>query len=76
MLSQDSNIQIRNYNYDLKVGGGSNYVVPRNIAVMEIKFNNFIPNWAIKIVQNNNCIQEKISKFANGLEKTRVFRLM
>ncbi|GAH71844.1 unnamed protein product, partial [marine sediment metagenome] len=46
-----------------KVGGGSKFIILRNICVLEIKFNNFIPNWAIKIVQKSNCIQEKMPKF-------------
>lgn len=72
-LTFDTNIQVRDYNFDLKVGGGSKFILLRNICVLEIKFNNFIPNWAIKIVQKSNCIQEKISKFASGLNTISKF---
>ena len=64
-LTFDTNVMVRNYNLDLNFGGGSKYVIPRGICIMEVKFNNYIPNWAIKILQNNNCLQYKISKFAN-----------
>lgn len=72
-ITFDSNIVVRNHNFDLTIGGGTNYIVPRNIIVMEIKFNSLIPNWAIKILQASDCIQEKISKFAEGLKKISVY---
>ena len=75
-LTFDTNVMVRNYNLDLYFGGGSKYVVPRGICIMEVKFNNYIPKWAIKILQNNNCLQYKISKFASGLEKTRTYALI
>lgn len=75
-LTFDTNVMVRNYNLDLNFGGGSKYVIPRGICIMEVKFNNYIPNWAIKILQNNNCLQYKISKFASGLEKTRTYALI
>lgn len=75
-LTFDTNVMVRNYNLDLNFGGGSKYVIPRGICIMEVKFNNYIPNWAIKILQNNNCFQYKISKFASGLEKTRTYALI
>ena len=36
---------------------------------MEIKFNKYIPKWAINIVQRNNFVREKMSKFVSGVEK-------
>jgi SPX domain protein involved in polyphosphate accumulation len=75
-ITFDTNVMVRNYNLDLHFGGGSELIVPRGICIMEIKFNNYIPNWAIKILQKNNCLQYKISKFANGLEKTRTYALV
>ena len=75
-LTFDTNVMVRNYNLDLHFGGGSKFIVPRGICIMEIKFNNYIPNWAIKILQKNNCLQYKISKFANGLEKTKIYALV
>ncbi len=75
-LTFDTNVMVRNYNLDLRFGGGSKYIIPPGICIMEVKFNNYIPNWAIKILQNNNCLQYKISKFASGLEKTRTYALI
>jgi hypothetical protein len=75
-ITFDTKIKVRDYNFDLRIGGGSKYVVPPHMCVMEIKFTNFIPNWAIKIVQRNNIFQEKVSKFANGLEKLKIFRVI
>ncbi len=75
-LTFDTNVMVRNYNLDLHFGSGSKFIVPRGICIMEVKFNNIVPNWAIKIIQKNNCLQYKISKFANGLEKTRTFALV
>lgn len=75
-ITFDTNIMVRKYNFDLRFGGGSKFVVPRGICIMEVKFNNFIPNWAIKIIQKNDCIQYKISKFVNGLEKTKILALI
>ena len=75
-LTFDTNVMVRNYNFDLHFGGGSKLIVPRGITIMEVKFNNIIPNWAIKIIQNNDCVQYKISKFAAGLEKTKVLALV
>jgi len=75
-ITFDTNIKVRNYNLDLRIGGGSKFIVPPRVCIMEVKFNNFIPNWAIKIVQNNDCIQYKISKFTTGLKRTRNFALV
>ena len=75
-LAFDTNLKVRKYNLDLNFGGGSKNIVPPNICIMEVKFNNIIPNWAIKIIQNNDCVQYKISKFAAGLEKTKIFSLI
>ncbi|MFX1280426.1 MAG: VTC domain-containing protein [Promethearchaeota archaeon] len=75
-ITFDTNIMVRNFNFDLNFGGGSRCIIPRRICIMEVKFNNYIPKWAIKILQNNNCLQYKISKFANGLEKTRTYALV
>jgi hypothetical protein len=75
-LTFDTNVMVRNYNLNLNYGGGSKYIIPRGICIMEVKFNNYIPKWAIKILQNNNCLQYKISKFASGVEKTRNYALI
>jgi hypothetical protein len=75
-LTFDTNVMVRNYNFDLHSGGGSKYIIPRSICIMEVKFNNFIPNWAIKIIQKNDCIQYKISKFARGIEKTKNYAIV
>ena len=75
-MTFDTNIMVRNYNFNLQIGGGSKYVIPRGICIMEVKFNNFIPKWAIKIIQKNDCVQYKISKFVTGLEKTKIFALV
>lgn len=75
-LTFDTNVVVRNYNFNLLFGGGSKLIVPRDICIMEVKFNNFIPNWAIRIIQKNDCVQYKISKFASGLKKTKVLALV
>lgn len=75
-LTFDTNLKVRRYNLDLRFGGGSKNIVPPNICIMEVKFNNIIPNWAIKIIQKNDCVQYKISKFATGLEKTKIYALV
>ncbi len=75
-LTFDTNLKVRKYNFDLNFGGGSKDIVPPNICIMEVKFNKIFPNWAIKIIQNNDCVQYKISKFAAGLEKTKIFALI
>ena len=75
-LTFDTNVMVRNYNLDLHFGGGSELIVPRSICIMEVKFNNIIPNWAIGIIQKNDCIQYKISKFARGIEKTKNYALV
>lgn len=76
-MTFDTNIRVRNYNFNLHVGGDtSRYIIPPHISVMELKFNSFIPNWAIKILQRNDVLQEKMSKFASGLSHTRTFGLV
>jgi len=75
-LTFDTNVMVRNYNFDLHFGGGSKLIVPRSICIMEVKFNNFIPNWAIKIIHKNDCVQYKISKYAAGLAKTKNYALV
>jgi len=76
-ITFDSGVRVRNYNFDLHVGGiGGRYVLPPQICVMEIKFTNFIPGWAIRIIQRNNVIQEKMSKFASGLERIKIISVL
>ena len=75
-ITFDTGVKVRNYNFDLHYGGGYKYVVPPYICIMEVKFTNFIPNWAVIIVQRNNVIQEKMSKFASGLEKTKILSVL
>jgi hypothetical protein len=75
-LTFDTNVVVRNYNFDLHNGGGSKFIVPQAVCIMEVKFNNFIPNWAIKIIHKNDCIQYKISKYAAGLAKTKNYALV
>lgn len=70
----DTNMKSRKTNFDLHSGGGINFL-PKGRVVMEIKFNNIIPRWAISIIQGNNCRHEKISKFTTGLKKTNVYCL-
>ena len=75
-ITFDTGVKVRNYNFDLHYGGGYKYVVPPYICIMEIKFTNFIPSWAVRIVQRNNVIQEKMSKFASGLERSKIVSVL
>ncbi len=68
-ITFDTNVRVRYFNFDLHVGNGSKYVVSPNVSIMEIKFNSFIPHWAVKMLQRNNILQQKMSKFASGLER-------
>jgi len=43
---------------------------------MEIKFNKYIPKWAINILQRNNMVREKMSKFVSGVEKLDIKYLL
>ncbi|MHA1725936.1 MAG: VTC domain-containing protein [Promethearchaeota archaeon] len=72
----DSKIKARNFNFNLKEKGGTKFIVPQNLIIMELKFNSVIPNWALNILQVNDCIHEKISKYALGLNKIHTFRLI
>lgn len=76
-ITFDTSVKVRNYNFDLHMGGiGGRYVIPPQICIMEIKFTNMIPAWAIRVVQMNNVIQEKMSKFASGLERTEILSIL
>ena len=75
-MTFDTDVKIRYYNFDLHYGNGSSYVLPPNICIMEVKFNSFIPNWAVKIFQRNNILQQKMSKFASGLERGKIFSIV
>ncbi len=71
----DTNLRVSKHNFDLLNfhKGSSKLIIPRNRCVMEVKFNNIIPKWAINIIQTNNCIQNKISKFTTGLKRASAF---
>ena len=75
-ITFDTNLKVRNYNFDLHYGNGNRYIVPPNISIMEVKFNSFIPNWAINLLQRNNILQQKMSKFASGLERDLIFSIV
>ncbi|QEE17951.2 VTC domain-containing protein [Promethearchaeum syntrophicum] len=66
----DTNLRVSRTNFDLLQFSAerSKLIIPQTQCVMEVKFNNIIPKWAIKIVQANNCVQQKISKFASGVK--------
>ena len=68
----DTNIKVRDYNFDLHYGGGQHYIKSPNICIMEMKFSKYIPEWAIHIIQRNNIVREKMSKFVGGIEKLNV----
>lgn len=72
-ITFDTDVRVRNMNFDLKVDHGTNHILPLHHSIMEVKFNEHIPNWAILILQNNNCWQEKISKFARGIHTTQFY---
>lgn len=76
-ITFDTQIQATRSNLDFFqfANGDLKYIIPPTHCVMEVKFNNIIPKWAVKIVQANNCIQEKISKFASGVSQTAVSSL-
>ncbi len=75
-ITFDTSVRTRNFNFDLHNGIGTKYIVPKNICIMEVKYNSFIPLWAARIMTTNNCLLEKVSKFASGLEKTKVFSII
>ncbi|MHA1585436.1 MAG: VTC domain-containing protein [Promethearchaeota archaeon] len=72
-ITFDQELRVRNHSFDLLNSHNMIPIISRNRCVMEVKFNDIIPNWAIKIVQRNNCTQNKLSKFAHGLKQTRSF---
>ncbi|MHA1729710.1 MAG: VTC domain-containing protein [Promethearchaeota archaeon] len=72
-ITFDTNVKVRNFNFDLNSGTGSKLVVNRGICIMEVKFTSFIPSWAVKIIQKSDSVQYKISKFATGLIQTRTY---
>lgn len=71
-MTFDTDIKVRNYNFNLHDGGGSYYIKSPNVCIMEIKFNKYIPYWAINIVQTNNFVREKMSKYVSGIEKLNI----
>lgn len=76
-ITFDTNIRVRDHNFDLHIGGtGGKYIVPPQICIMEVKFTNFIPAWAVLIIQRNNVIQEKMSKYASGLERSKIVSVL
>ena len=74
-ITFDTNIKVRTFNFDLHFGDGNRFIISPNVCVMEVKFSNFIPSWAVKILQRNNVIQQKMSKFASGLNREVVFSI-
>ena len=74
-ITFDTNLRVTKHNFDLLSfhQGTSKLIIPRDLVVMEVKFNNIIPKWAIKILEGNDCIQEKISKFASGLKEVNSY---
>ena len=75
-ITFDRDIRVRNYNFDLHDGSGNKYIIPPNICVLEVKFSSFIPKWAIGILQKNGVLQQKMSKFASGLERTKSYSIV
>lgn len=68
-ITFDTNLRVRNYNFNFHDGGGSYYIKSPNLCIMEIKFNKYIPKWAINMLHRNNMVREKMSKFVSGVEK-------
>jgi len=71
-ITFDTKVRVRNYNFDLNFGGGKYYIKSPNICIMEIKFNKYVPEWAINIVQRDNFVREKMSKFVIGIDKLNI----
>lgn len=75
-ITFDSRVQVRSSDFNLHNGTGTHFILPPGTAVMEVKFTNKIPIWATKFLNVNNVQAEKVSKFAQGLQKTHTMTLI
>jgi len=70
-LTFDTNVMIRSSSFDLTVDTGSKYITPPNTVIMEVKFPDRLPSWLLRGLARISCTRMAISKFADGLEKSR-----
>lgn len=47
---------------------GMAYPIAPNLIIMEVKYNNTLPHWFLKIIQKHNLDRRPFSKYCEGLE--------
>jgi hypothetical protein len=65
----DTNIRGRTYKLnELNNRKDDKFLMPTDKIIMEIKFNDTIPEWIIKMLIDNDCEAESMSKYCLALE--------
>jgi SPX domain protein involved in polyphosphate accumulation len=52
---------------DLPVSGPSNYLIPRDWSILEIKVDEKVPGWICDLVTKHNCQLRRVSKYCLGM---------
>lgn len=69
-ITFDTNVQSKKNELNLLDNTGYKNIIPKNMCIMEVKFNEKIPNWMTNLIHKIDCFQIGISKFATSIEKT------
>lgn len=69
----DTNLQGRTHALSLLTSSGaeSQYFVPPNYCIMEIKVNNRVPYWLTEFIGKYRCTLQRISKYCAALENSK-----
>lgn len=68
----DTNIRFRDHDLDLTSKNRGKFIIPPNIALMEIKANGAIPYWLTEMIGAHNIRLIRVSKYCAGLEAAKV----
>lgn len=74
-ITFDTKVKVRRFNFDIQIGDGSHYVIPPNLAIMEIKFQKKLPTWLQALLPRLNSVNHAYSKYTEGLyQSTRLLQ--
>ena len=70
----DNNLRIT-FDYDIEAAGAGSFTdrknfnpIFRDLAIMEIKYNNILPGWLHKVIQKHELNREAFSKYCYGID--------
>ncbi|MCK4817415.1 polyphosphate polymerase domain-containing protein [bacterium] len=67
-LTFDRDLRVRKTNLDNLRPHDGKLIMNPNIVIMEVKFNEYVPTWMIKVLNKYDCTLNKVSKYCVSID--------